>query len=67
MRDPRPAVYDSRQFDRLRTVTFRAGDLRELPGALRPVTTFPWLLGIGLLGVVVFGVLGFLFFVAWVV
>jgi hypothetical protein len=67
VRDPRPAVYDSRQFERLRTVTFRAADLRQLPGALRAVTTFPALLGIALLGVVVFGVLGFLFFVAWVV
>ena len=67
VRDLRPVVYDSRQFDRLRTVTFRAADLRELPAALRAVTTFPWLLGIALLGIVVFGVLGFLFFVALVV
>jgi len=67
LRDLRPVVYDSRQFDRLRTVSIKAGDLRELPGALRAVTTFPALLGIALLGVVVFGVLGFLFFIAWVV
>jgi len=63
----RPVVYDSRQFNRLRQVTVRATDLRRLPAALRTVTTFPALLGIALLGVVVFGILGFLFLVAWIV
>jgi hypothetical protein len=65
-RDPRPVVYDSRQFDRLRTVSVRANDLRELPSAMRAVTTLPLLLGIALLGVVVFGTLGFVFLLAWI-
>lgn len=67
VRDPRPVVYDSRQFNRLRTVTVKANDLRELPSALVAVTTFPGLLAIALLGVVVFGLLGFVFLIAWIV
>jgi hypothetical protein len=65
-RELRPAIYDSRQFHRLRTATVKANDLRELPGALTAVTTFPGLLGIALLGVVVFGILGFFFMLAWI-
>jgi hypothetical protein len=61
----RPVLYDSRQFDRLRTVSIRSSDLRELPGALRAVTTFPLLLLLAILGIVVFGVLGFFFLLAW--
>ncbi len=67
VRDLRPAVYDSRQFNRLRVVSGGAGDLKELTSALYAVTTFPWLLLLALCGVVVFGVLGFLFLVAWIV
>lgn len=63
-REPRPVIYDSRQFDRLRTASVRASDLRELPSALHAVTTFPGLLLIAVLGIVVFGLLGFLFFLA---
>ena len=59
-------VYDSRQFDRLRRVTVQANDLRQLPGVLRTVTTFPLLLLAALVGCLVFGVLGFLFLVAWI-
>ena len=59
-------LYDSRQFGRLRTVTVRADDLKELPAAMRAVTTFPLLLAVALLGVVVFGILGFVFSVAWI-
>jgi hypothetical protein len=65
-RDLRPVVYDTRQFDRLRTVTVRSTDLRELPGALYAVTSFPWLLLMALGGVVVFGILGFFFMLAWI-
>jgi hypothetical protein len=65
-RELRPVIDDSRQFHRLRTATVKANDLRELPSALTAVTTFPALLGIALLGVVVFGVLGFLFLLAWI-
>ncbi len=64
--DMRPVIYDSRQFNRLHQVSVRAGDLRELPSALRAVTTFPLLLLTALVGILVFGVLGFLFLVAWV-
>ena len=63
--DLRPVVYDSRQFDRLRTVSVDAGDLHELPAALTAVATLPLLLAIALLGVVVFGILGFFFLLAW--
>ena len=63
--DLRPVVYDTRQFNRLRVVSGRASDLRELPGALRAVTTFPLLLLLALLGVVIFGILGFFFLLAW--
>jgi hypothetical protein len=63
--DLMPVVYDTRQFNRLRVVSVKASDLRELPGALRAVTTFPILLLLALLGVVVFGVLGFFFLLAW--
>jgi hypothetical protein len=66
VRELRPAVYDSRQFNRLRTVTVKASDLRELPAAIRAVTTFPWLLALALLGTLVFGLLGFLFLLAWI-
>jgi hypothetical protein len=63
--DLRPVVYETRQFNRLRSVSVTAGDLRQLPGALRTVTTFPALLAIALLGIVVFGILGFFFLLAW--
>jgi hypothetical protein len=66
VRDLRPVVYDSRQFSRLRQVTVTATDLRALPGVLRTVTTFPALLAIGLVGILVFGTLGFLFLIAWI-
>jgi hypothetical protein len=60
-----PAVIgQSAQFTRLRTIAIDAGDLRELPGALRAVTLFPALLGIALLLCLVFAILGFLFLVA---
>jgi hypothetical protein len=62
----RPVLYDARQFTRLRQVTVTATDLRALPSVLRTVTTFPALLGIALLGVLVFAVLGFLFLLAWI-
>jgi hypothetical protein len=65
-REIRPAIYDSRQFHHLRAVTVKANDLRQLPGALTALTTFPALLGIALLGVVVFGLLGFVFLLAWI-
>ncbi len=64
--DLRPVVYDSRQFSRLRTVSIGAGDLRELPAALTAVSTFPGLLAIAVLGILVFGMLGFFFLLAWI-
>jgi len=62
----RPVIYDSRQFGRLRTATVKADDLRELPRAMYALTTFPWLLLTALVGVLVFGTLGFLFLLAWI-
>ena len=64
--DPLPVVYDSRQFSRLRTASAGVGGMRQLPGALLAVTTFPALLLWALVGIVVFGILGFLFMIAWV-
>jgi hypothetical protein len=66
VRDLRPVVYDSRQFNRLRQVSGTATDLRALPRVMRTVTTFPALLAIGLIGIVVFGTLGFFFLLAWI-
>jgi len=66
MADLTPVIYDSRQFSRLRVVSVGAGNLRELPTALRTVTTFPALLLIAVVGVVVFGILGFFFLLAWI-
>ena len=61
-----PAVVgQTAQFSRLRTIAVDAGDLRELPGALRAVTMFPLMLAIALLLCLVFAILGFLFLVAW--
>ena len=62
-----PAMIETRQFSRLRQTTLTASDLRQLPGALRAVTTFPWLLLIAVVLTLVFGVLGFLFLIAWIV
>jgi hypothetical protein len=62
-----PAIIETRQFSRLRQSTLMASDLRQLPGALRAVTTFPWLLLIAIVLMLVFGVLGFLFLIAWIV
>jgi hypothetical protein len=62
-----PAIIETRQFSRLRQTTLTASDLRELPGALRAITTFPWLLLIAIVLMLVFGVLGFLFLIAWLV
>jgi hypothetical protein len=53
------------QFSRLRAIALNTENLRSLPGALRAVTTFPALLAIALVLMVVFGVLGFLFLIAW--
>lgn len=61
-----PAVISqTAQFTRLRNVALVDGGLRFLPSALRAVTTFPWLLVLALLLCIVFGILGFLFLVAW--
>jgi hypothetical protein len=62
---PVPAIIETRQFSRLRQTTLTASDLRELPGALRAITTFPLLLLISIVLMLVFGVLGFLFLIAW--
>ena len=62
-----PAIIETRQFTRLRQSTLTASDLRDLPGALRAVTMFPWLLLTGIVLMLVFGVLGFLFLIAWIV
>jgi hypothetical protein len=64
--DLRPVVYDSRQFNRLRAVSVGSGDLRELPAALLAVSKLPILLAIGLFGILVFGMLGFFFLLAWI-
>lgn len=62
-----PAIIETRQFSRLRQTTLTATDLGALPGALHAVTTFPFLLLVAIVLMLVFGVLGFLFLVAWIV
>ena len=61
-----PAIVETRQFTRLRQTALSAGDLGTLPSALHAVTTFPLLLLWSVVLMLVFGVLGFLFLVAWV-
>ena len=53
------------QFSRLRSIALSTENLRSLPRALRTVTTFPLLLLVAVVLMVVFGVLGFLFLIAW--
>jgi hypothetical protein len=55
------------QFSRLRTLALGTENLRRLPDALRAVTTFPVLLAVALVLMLVFGVLGFLFLIAWAI
>lgn len=65
--DVRPMMlFETRQFTRLRQVSMNANDLRHLPGAMQAVTSFPLMLAVALIGVIVFAVLGFLFLIAWV-
>jgi hypothetical protein len=52
------------QFTRLRDIALSA-NLRRLPVALYAVTSFPALLAIAVVLMLVFGILGFLFLVAW--
>jgi hypothetical protein len=52
------------QFTRLRNIALTE-NLRRLPVALYAVTSFPALLAIALVLMLVFGILGFLFLVAW--
>jgi hypothetical protein len=62
-----PALIETRQFSRLRQASLTATDLRNLPGALHAVVSFPWLLLTALVLMLVFGVLGFLFLIAWLI
>ena len=55
------------QFTRLRNIALDTGNLRRLPVALHAVTTFPVLLAIALVLMLVFGILGFLFLIAWAI
>lgn len=52
------------QFTRLRDIAL-AENLRRLPVALYAVTSFPALLAVAVVLMLVFGILGFLFLVAW--
>ena len=62
-----PAVIETRQFSRLRQVSLTAADVPLVAVALRAVTTFPLLLVVSIVLMLVFGVLGFLFLIAWIV
>jgi hypothetical protein len=53
------------QFSRLRSIALTTENLRSLPRALRTVTTFPILLLVAVVLMLVFGILGFLFLIAW--
>jgi hypothetical protein len=60
-----PAIVETRQFGRLHQAT-TAANLVGLSGALRAVISFPWLLLIAVVLMLVFAVLGFLFVIAWI-
>ena len=62
-----PAIIETRQFSRLHQASLTAADLRNLPGALHAVVSFPWLLLTAFVLMLVFGVLGFLFVIAWII
>lgn len=64
----RPAVVvQTRQFDDFRNLAASVSHLRRLPAAMTAVTSFPGLLAIGLILMLVFLVLGFVFLLAWIV
>jgi hypothetical protein len=56
-------VYQSRDFSSLRDMATSA-DLRSLPGALRAVTTYPFLLLVGILATILFGFASLIFLIA---
>ena len=58
-------VGSQQQFYRLRTISLGTTNLRQLPGALYALTSYPILLGIALLMTLVFAVLGFVFLLIW--
>jgi hypothetical protein len=58
-------VGTQQQFYRLRTISVGATNLRQLPGALYALTSYPILLGISLLLTLVFAALGFIFLLVW--
>ena len=61
-----PAVVGrTAQFGRMQRVALSTANLRTLPGAMRSVATFPFLLAIAVILTLVFAVLGFLFLIAW--
>lgn len=59
-------VVRAQQFNDLRSLATSFGNLRRLPAAMTAVTTFPGLLAIGLIMMVVFVVLGVVFLIAWI-
>ncbi len=58
-------IAESRRFTTLRQMTGTANDLRSLPSALLAVTSYPWLLAIGIAFLPVFFILGLIFLLAW--
>ncbi|CAN5856256.1 hypothetical protein BH18ACT2_BH18ACT2_21790 [soil metagenome] len=56
----------AQQFHRLRTIAVQANDLRQLPMAMSAVTTFPGLLALGIVLMIGFGLLGFVFLLIWI-
>jgi len=62
-----PAVVgQTAQFTRLRRMAGSADNLRALPGTMRAITTFPALLAVAALLMLVMLVLGLVFLLAWV-
>jgi hypothetical protein len=58
-------VAGTQQFYRLRTISVGTANLRQLPGAMLALTSFPALLAVALLLTLVFAVLGFVFLLVW--
>ena len=69
-RPPGPAspvmIGQTAQFTRLRQISLSTANLRELPRALRAMTTFPALIVVSILLLPVMAILGLVFLLTWV-
>lgn len=55
----------SQRYGEFRRIALTSNNLRQLPLAMTAITTFPALLAIALAGILLFGLLGFVFLLIW--